>query len=101
MYSIVYSPKVHCLFSKREQYLSQIDSGTMANQQPKWFDFKTNSYVELTDMHTFHLLNARRKMRNSNAHNAMMWVNLLTKELSTRSSNINHMDAAPNVKVWY
>lgn len=68
------------------------------DQIAKWYDFKTNSYIKLSDMHTFHLLNARRKMRHSCAHNAQMWVTLLTEELSMRSSAINHMDAAPNVK---
>lgn len=63
-----------------------------------WYDYKTRKYVKLQDMHTFHLLNARRKMRNSSAHNAQVWVQLLTDELSTRSSSINYMDAAPNVK---
>lgn len=65
-----------------------------------WFDYKTKRYIALEDMHTFHLLNARRKMRNSRASSASTWVNLLTKELSKRSSSINYMDAAPNVNSY-
>jgi len=60
---------------------------------PLWYDMKLKRYMKLTDMHTYHLLNAKRAMKYSN--NPM--VDHINNELESRHPNLPNLDGAPNL----
>ncbi len=51
-----------------------------ANREPLWYDKKTNTHVRVCEMHTYHILNAKRAMKHSYWSNRAFWIDLFDKE---------------------
>lgn len=64
---------------------------------PLWYDVKLKVYMQLTEMHTYHLLNAKRAVKYCGMSNPQQWIDFIDDELRSRHENLPNLDGAPNL----
>ncbi len=62
-----------------------------------WYDIKSKKDMLVRDMHTYHILNAKRIMLKQSGIKAEIYVKVFNAVLFARHENLPNLDGAPNL----